>query len=326
MAAVHCVIIGFSNAENQKQKIIFPTDLQPLKAQNINAYLIDGGDVFVESRSFPLCDIPQMSSGGKPVEGGHLIFTEEERQGFLKKEPKSEKYFRPFMGSDDFINGHSRWCLWLFGVAPNELRSMPQVMKRIEEVKKFRLSSTKAATREYANYPAQFMEIKQPESDYLMIPATSSENRRYVPIGYLDKNVVASNAASFVPNATLYHFGILTSNVHNAWMRAVCGRLEMRYRYSVNIVYNNFPWCNPTDTQKAKIEQTAQAILDARAKYPDSSLADLYDETAMPPELRKAHKENDKAVMQLYGFSPKMSEAEIVAELFKMYEKLTKKK
>ncbi|MBQ4438228.1 methylase [bacterium] len=331
MAAVHCVIIGFSNAESQKQKIIFSNDLQQLKAENINAYLIDCSNVFVESRSLPLSNIPQMSSGGKPVEGGHLIFTEEEKIEFLKKEPKSEKYFRPFMGSDDFINGLSRWCLWLFGVSPNELRAMPQVMKRIEEVRKFRLVSVKAATREYANYPAQFMEIKQPEGDYLMIPATSSENRRYIPIGYLDKNVVASNAASFVPNATLYHFGILTSNVHNAWMRVVCGRLEMRYRYSVNIVYNNFPWpeagkihFDRLNDLKSKIEQTAQAILDARAKYPDSSLADLYDETTMPPELRKAHKENDKAVMAAYGFNPKMSESEIVAELFKMYEKLTK--
>ena len=325
MAAVHCVIIGFSNAENEKPRIIFGSDSQSMVAKNINAYLIDGADVFVESRPVPLCDVPQMSSGGKPVEGGHLIFTEEEKSDFLKKEPKAAQYFRPFMGSDDFINGHTRWCLWLLGAAPNELRAMPNVMKRIEEVRKFRLASVKAATREYANYPAQFMEIKQPESDYLMIPATSSENRQYVPIGYLDKNVVASNAASFVPNATLYHFGILASSVHNVWMRVVCGRLKSDYRYSINIVYNNFPWCNPSAEQKAKIEQTAQGVLDARAKYPDSSLADLYDESAMPPELRKAHRENDKAVMQAYGFKQGMEESEIVAELFKLYEVLTQK-
>nr|MCR4715357.1 methylase [Treponemataceae bacterium] len=254
MAAVHCVIIGFSNAENKKPKKLFLNETQSEIVPNINAYLISGTDVFVESRPIPLCDVPQMSSGGKPVEGGHLIFTDEEKTEFLKKEPSAEKYFRPFMGSDDFINGHGRWCLWLLGVSPKELLSMPLVMKHVEAVREFRLASVKAATREYANYPSQFMEIKQPESDYLMIPATSSENREYVPIGYLDKNVVASNAASFVPNATLYHFGVLTSNVHNTWMRVVCGRLEMRYRYSVNIVYNNFPWCTPTEEQKTKIE------------------------------------------------------------------------
>ena len=322
MAAVHCIIIGFSHAENNKPKEIFLDESNVERASNINAYLMDGENIFIESRSIPICAVPQMSSGGKPVEGGNLIFTEDEKNEFLKKEPNAEKYFRPFMGSDDFINGRGRWCLWLLGVAPNILRSMPQVIKRVEAVREFRLKSVKAATREYANYPSQFMEIKQPESDYLMIPATSSENRRYVPIGYLDKNVVASNAASFVPNASLYHFGVLTSSVHNAWMRCVCGRLEMRYRYSVNIVYNNFPWCNPTDDQKAKIEQTAQAILDVRNKYPDSTLADLYDETFMPKDLRKAHEANDKAVMDAYGFKAGMTESEIVGELFKLYEKL----
>ena len=228
------------------------------------------------------------------------------------------------MGSDDYINGHIRWCLWLLECSPKELREMPLVLERVEKVKEFRLASIKAATREYAQYPTRFMEIKQPDSDYLIIPATSSEKRKYIPIGYVDKNVVASNAASFVPNATLFHFGVLTSNVHMAWMSAVCGRLEMRYRYSVNIVYNNFPWCEPTEEQKVRIEQTAQAILDARALYPDCSLADLYDETVMPNELRKAHQANDKAVMQAYGFSIKMTESECVAELMKMYQKLTK--
>ena len=319
------MVIGFGSAENDRQKRIFLDDAHSQPASNINAYLIDAPDVLVESRAVPLCDVPQMSSGGKPVEGGHLIFTEAEKAEFLEKEPRAEKYFRPFMGSDDFINGRGRWCLWLLGASPAELRSMPQVMRRVEEVRKFRLASVKAATREYANYPAQFMEIKQPQSDYLMIPATSSENRRYVPIGYLDKNVVASNAASFVPNATLYHFGVLTSNVHNAWMRVVCGRLKSDYRYSVNIVYNTFPWCNPTDEQRAKIEKTAQGILDVRAKYPDSSLADLYDELTMPPELRRAHQENDKAVMKAYGFALSMTASDCVAELFKMYEGLAKK-
>ena len=230
------------------------------------------------------------------------------------------------MGSDDFINGQTRWCLWLLEASPKELKQMPLVMERIEAVKAFRLASVKSATREYANYPTRFMEIKQPQSTYLLIPATSSENRRYIPIGYLGKDVVASNAASFVPEASLYHFGILTSNVHMAWMRSVCGRLEMRYRYSNTIVYNNFPWPTPTNEQKQKIEQTAQAILDARARYPDSSLADLYDETLMPAELRKAHQANDKAVLAAYGFPVKITESECVAELFKMYSQLSERK
>ena len=327
-AHVHCVIVGFSASKNdQPDKYLYGDSGRRTLALNINPYLIDADNIWIESRTKPLCNVPSMSSGGKPVEGGFLIFSEEEKLEFLRKEPSAEPYFRPFMSSDDYINGHPRWCLWLLGLSPAVLRSMPYVMERVEAVRKFRLASVKAATREYANYPMQFMEIKQPDSDYLMIPNTSSERRKYIPIGYLDRTVVASNAASFVPNASLYHFGVLTSNVHNAWMRVVCGRLEMRYRYSVNIVYNNFPWPTPTDEQKAKIEQTAQVILDARALYPDSSLADLYDEAAMPPALRRAHQDNDRAVMQAYGFPIKreLQESYYVAELFKMYQELTSK-
>lgn len=322
-AHVHVVIGGFSIAPNPTPKRIYTTERYQV-VENINAYLIDAPVVFLDNRSKPICDVPAMRSGGKPVEGGNLIFTDDEKKAFVAQEPLAEKYMRPFMGSDDFINGHSRWCLWLLGISPKELRSMPLVMERVDAVREFRLSSTKAATREFAQQPSRFMEIKQPDSDYLMIPATSSENRRYIPIGYLQKNVVASNAASFVPDATLYHFGILTSNVHMAWMRTVCGRLKSDYRYSVNIVYNNFPWPVPKDAQKAKIELTAQAILDARALYPDSSLADLYDELTMPPELRKAHQNNDRAVMQAYGMSIKdTTESSCVAELMKRYQALT---
>ena len=324
-AHVHCVIIGFSTSNPDAAKCIYTAEGQVIEAKNINPYLIDAEEVWIESRNKPICDVPQMSSGGKPVEGGHLIFTQEEKEDFLKKEPNAAPYFRPFLSSDDFINGHTRWCLWLIGVSPNVLRSMPKVAARVEAVRKYRLGSVKAATREYANYPSQFMEIKQPDSEYLMIPNTSSEKRMYVPIGFLEKDVVASNAASFVPNATLYHFGILTSSIHNAWMRVVCGRLKSDYRYSVNIVYNNFPWPNPTDAQKAKIEKTAQAILDARANNPDSSLADLYSETFMPKDLRQAHQANDRAVMEVYSFDPKMTESQIVAELFKMYKNFTEK-
>ena len=328
-AHVHCVIVGFSSSKtNVQPKRIYINNVQSTEATNINPYLIDAETVWIESRNKPLCDVPSMSSGGKPVEGGHLIFTEEEKAEFLQTEPKAAPFFRPFMSSDDYINGHPRWCLWLLGVTPDVLRSMPHVLKRVEAVRQFRLESVKAATREFASYPAQFMEIKQPDTDYLMIPNTSSEKRSYIPMGFLNSSVVASNAASFVPNASLYHFGVLTSNVHNAWMRVVCGRLEMRYRYSVNVVYNNFPWPKPTEAQRAKIEQTAQAILDARALSPNASLADLYDEVAMPPELRKAHKANDLAVLRAYGFSRELAEEEnesmLVAKLFKMYQELTK--
>ena len=216
-----------------------------------------------------------------------------------------------------------KWCLWLLDATPHDIQSMPEVKKRIANVRKFRENSSKEATRKAASKSHLFAEIKQPNSDYLLIPLTTSSNRRYVPIAYVSKDVIANNGASFVPDASLYHFGVLTSNVHMAWMRTVCGYFGMSYRYSNNIVYNNFPWCNPTEKQKALIEKTAQAILDARAKYPDCSLADLYDETTMPPELRKAHQANDKAVMIAYGFDYKtMTESECVAELMKIYQKL----
>ena len=321
-AAVHCVIVGFDTIPNSYSiKYIFEGEGKRQVATNISPYLIDAPTVFIESLSKPLCNVPTMKSGGKPVEGGNLIFTEDEKSDFVSREPLSEKYFRPFVSSDDYINGHPRWCLWLLNISPKELRMMPLVMERVEKVREFRLASVKAATREFANYPTRFMEIKQPDTDYLIIPATSSENRKYIPIGYLDKNTIASNAASFVPNATVYDFGILTSNVHMAWMRTVCGRLEMRYRYSVNIVYNNFPFPNPTDAQKEAIEKTAQGILDARELYPDSSLADLYDSLTMPPELRKAHEANDKAVEKAYG-RKFADEAEIVAYLMQEYQRL----
>ena len=322
-AHVHCVIIGFSKADT-KAKTIYLSDSQAIQAANINPYLIDAPTTWIESRSKALCNVPEMSSGGKPVEGGFLILSEDEWNELLIKSPQFESYTRPFTSGDDFINNKKRYCLWLVNCPPNILRSSQEIIRRIEGVREFRLASVKEATRRCADTPTLFMEVKEPQSNYLLIPATSSEKRRYIPIGYVDKIVIPNNAVQFVPDATLFHFGVLTSNVHNAWMRVVCGRLEMRYRYSANIVYNNFPWPNPSDEQKARIEQTAQAILDARAKYPDSSLADLYDEVTMPPELRRAHQENDRAVMAAYGFSTKMTESECVAELFKMYQALAK--
>lgn len=324
-AHVHCVIVGFSVAPKNAERLLFSNGrMQEVSIINFN--LVEGPIVFIESRSKPICCVPEMRSGGKPVEGGFLIFNDSEKEDFIRLEEKSEKFFRKFMGSDDYINNNSRWCLWLLDAAPSDLRAMPHVLARIEAVRKFRLESVKEATREFANQPYRFMEIKQPLTDYLMVPLTSSENRKYIPMGFLSKDVIASNAASFVPNVTYYHFGILTSNVHMAWMRSVAGRLKSDYRYSNTIVYNNFPWPDPTPEQKAKIEQTAQAILDARALYPDSSLADLYDELTMPPELRTAHQNNDRAVMQAYGFPIKgFTESDCVAELMKLYQDMTRR-
>jgi hypothetical protein len=331
-AHVHCVIVGFhcsgQRTEGTKgtEATIFDGD-KVIEASHINGYLRNGPDVFVESRSKPLCDVPEMMAGGKPVEGGHLILTTQEKEEFLRQEPNACKYIRPFMGSEDYIYNEGRWCLWLKDASPSELRSMPKVMERVQKVREFRLSSVKAATRQAADTPWRFMEIKQPEADYILIPATSSESRSYIPMGWVPKDVVASNAANFIPSATLYHFGVLTSSAHMAWMRGVAGRLEMRYRYSAAIVYNNFPWPDLSDSAplREKIAQTAQAILDARAKYPDSSLADLYDPLTMPPDLRKAHEANDRAVLEAYGLKPGTPEPEIVAHLFKLYADVTKK-
>lgn len=325
-AHVHCVIVGFSVAPNNKPKVIFSSD-RPQVVQNINGYLLDADNIFVESRSKPICDIPEIGIGNKPIDGGNYLFTKEEMIDFLQKEPDAKKYFKPWYGSQEFINRCPRYCLWLGECAPNELRKMPECMKRVEAVRQFRLESKSAGTRKLAETPTRFHVENMPKSTYVVIPEVSSEKRKYVPMGFMTPDIFCSNLVKIVPNATLYHFGVLTSNVHMAWMRAVCGRLKSDYRYSKDIVYNNFPWPAPTDAQRAKIEQTAQAILDARALYPDSSLADLYDETTMPPELRKAHQENDKAVMRAYGFDIKTTtETSCVAELMRMYQKLLQEK
>lgn len=322
-AHVHCVIVGFSVAVNTNSKKLFIGDKLHL-SNNINAYLMDAPNVFIESRNTPLNGVLSMSSGGKPVEGGYYIFTDDEKNAFLKKEPSAQTYFRKFVGSDDFINGYTRWCLWLHDVSPSDIRKLPECMKRVNSVHDYRLESKKAATRAAAATPMSFMEIKRPVGKFLIVPEVSSQRRKYVPIGFSDKEMICSNKVRFVSNATMYHFGILTSNVHMAWMRAVCGRLKSDYSYSINVVYNNFPWPTPTEQQKAKIEQTAQAILDARTLYPDSSLADLYDDLTMPPELRKAHQDNDRAVMNAYGFTKgtaaRTSESACVTELMKLYQ------
>ena len=325
-AHVHCVIVGFSNKDsNQKQKIIFDENGNRQIATNINGYLLDAPTIFIDKNSKPLCDVPPMIRGSSPIDDGNFILTIEEKEEYIKKEPQGEKFLRPFMMGKDFIDRKPRFCFWLVGANPSEFRKCPILMNRIEAVRNFRLKSSKAATVQSAETPTIFGEMRPCESDYIAIPKVSSEQRRYIPMDYLPAEILAGDKLFQMPNASLYHFGVLTSNIHMAWMRAVCGRLKSDYSYSNTIVYNNFPWCNPTDEQKAKIEKTAQAILDARALFPDASLADLYDELGMPPELRKAHRENDKAVMAAYGFKPSMTESEIVSELFKMYEKLQSK-
>ncbi len=323
-AHVHCVIIGFSFAPNKKEKVIY-TDGIGESVNNINGYLIDAPDIFVESRNKPLCDIPEIGIGNKPIDGGNYLFTEEEMIEFIKKEPQAERYFKQWYGSQEFINQKPRYCLWLGECSPNELKKMPLCLRRVEAVRNFRLASKSAGTVKLAERPTRFHVENMPETTYLLVPRVSSEQRRYIPIGFMHPSELTSDSAHIIPSATLYHFGVLTSNVHMAWTRVVCGRLKSDYRYSKDIVYNNFPWPNPTAEQKSKIEKTAQGILDARDLYPDSSLADLYDNLTMPPELRKAHTANDIAVMQAYGFNIKeMSESDCVAELMKMYQKLVK--
>ena len=324
-AHVHCVIVGFSIAPLTAPKRLYDNGVERI-AKNINGYLVEADNVIIDSRTKPICKVPEIGIGNKPIDGGFYLFTEEEMQEFIKKEPKSEKYFRKWLGSKEFINGFCRYCLWLGECSPKELRDMPECLKRVEAVRDFRLKSSSAGTRKIADKPTRFHVENMPKSNYIVVPEVSSERRRYIPLGFMSPDILCSNLVKLIPNATLYHFGVLTSNVHMAWMRTVCGRLKSDYRYSKDIVYNNFPWCAPDEKQKATIEKTAQMILDARAKYPDCSLADLYDETTMPPELRKAHQANDKAVMQAYGFDYKtMTESECVAELMKMYQGLTEK-
>lgn len=323
-AHVHCVIVGFSVAPNSASRKLFTSDGFQI-ANNINGYLLDAPIIFVESRKTPLSDVPNAVFGSMPNDGGFLCdFDTEKKNEIVDKYPAAEKMFRKFLGASEFLNNKERWCLWLKDISPADLKNVSPVMDAIQKVKESRENSNRAATKKLADFPTLFGEIRQPDSNYLLIPRTSSENRRYIPIGFMPPTVIASDAATIIPNATLYHFGVLTSNVHNSWIRAVAGRLKSDYRYSGSVVYNNFPWPNPTDEQKAKIEKTAQAILDARALFPDSSLADLYDPLTMPTELLKAHQANDRAVMQAYGLNiAQTSEADCVAFLMRRYQDLT---
>ena len=324
-AHVHCVIVGFSIALNPNARLLYTAE-RFQEVENINAYLVAADNVFIEARSKPICGVPILQNGGKPTEGGFLILSEEEKDNLIITEPQISPFIRPYMMGKDFIDRKPRYCLWLVNVNPILLNKCPQVKKRIQQVREYRLSSPKLATQKKAETPMLFDEVRECKTDYVAIPKVSSENRRYIPIEYLKSEIIPGDSIFMIPETTLYHLGVLTSNIHMAWMRAVCGRLKSDYRYSNTIVYNNFPWPNPTEEQKAKIEQTAQAILDARALYPESSLADLYDELTMPPELRKAHQANDRAVMDAYGFTKghpaRTSESACVAELMRMYQKL----
>lgn len=324
-AHVHCVIVGFSWAPFKEKKYIY-TSGNGTEATTINGYLLDAPVVIIEERSKPLCDVPSIVRGSQATDDGHYLFTPEEKAEFLKKEPQAEKFFKRFMMGREFINNIERWCLWMPNITPTELKFCPEILKRVQAVKELREASKNKQTQQSANIPWRFGQYRVPAEHYIAFAKVSSERRRYVPFGFLTNEVIPGDKLFTIPDATIYMFGVLTSNVHMAWMRTVCGRLKSDYSYSTTIVYNNFPWPLPTEEQKAKIEQTAQAILDARALFPEASLADLYDEVAMPPELRKAHQANDRAVMEAYGWkvSREFTESVCVAELFKLYEKLTK--
>jgi hypothetical protein len=328
MAAVHCVIIGFGVFDVEKKTIFEYDDIRgephAVSAASINPYLVDAPDVVLPRRSNPICNVPDIGIGNKPIDDGNYLFTADERAEFVKREPQAEKYFRRWLGADEFINGYERWCLWLGDCPPDELRRMPEAMKRMEAVKLYRLASRSAPTRRLAATPTRFHVENMPDSNYLVIPEVSSERRHYIPIGFLGPNTLCSNLVKIAPNATRYHFGVATSAMHMAWVRYVCGRLESRYRYSAAIVYNNFPWPeNPSEAQKQKIEEAAQGVLDARSQFPGSSLADLYDPLTMPPALVKAHQKLDAAVDAAYGKKGFKNDAERVAFLFMLYQRYT---
>ena len=324
-AHVHCVVIGFArgNAVGGK-KVIY--DGEAVKeVREINPYLVEGAPVFIDKRETPICGVPRIMYGSMPIDDGHLVLNREDVDALLKESPDNARFIRRYAGGDEIIKNKERWCLWLEGISPREMRQSPLVMERVRRTMEFRQGSNRPQTLKLAETPYLFGEIRQPRTDMLVIPKVSSERRRYIPVAFVSPDVIVNGSALIVPDATAYEFGVIISNVHMAWMRAVAGRLETRYQYSGSNVYNNFPWPNPTDGQKARIAATAQAILDARGLYPDSSLADLYDELTMPAELRKAHQENDRAVMQAYGFDVRtMTESQCVAELFKRYQELTK--
>jgi hypothetical protein len=335
-AAVHCVIVGFG-PEDQAVKTIYEyEDIKGLPhavpVKRINAYLVDAPDVLLNKRRTPICAVPEMTNGSKPTDGGNLLMNDADKAALLAAEPQAAKWIRPFLGSEEFINSTARWCLWLVDCPPNELRAMPEVMKRVQAVKAMRLASAKTATVQLANAPSIFGELRQPKKKFIAIPEVSSERRKFIPIGFLSSDIVPSNKIQTIPDGTLFQFGVLCSTMHNAWMRYTCGRLESRYSYSASIVYNNYPWPGfageaLSDKHRTAIEQAAQCVLDARAQFASSSLADLYDPLTMPPALLKAHQKLDTAVDAAYqpsgGKKTYASDAERVAFLFELYQRIT---
>jgi len=327
-AAVYCIIVGFANYNSSNKSIFEYEDIKgeahQLKAKNINPYLVDAKDIFIGKRRKPICNIPEISFGSMPNDGGNFLFSDTEKKEFIAKEPKSEKFFKRLISAYEFLNGHVRWCLWLKDANPTELKEAKLVTERVENVKNIRAESTRQATQKLAAFPTLFGEDRQPNSDYVLIPRVSSENRKYIPMGFFNENSIASDTCLFIEGAKLYHFGILMSTIHMAWVKTVCGRLKSDYRYSNEIVYNNYPWPeNPSDKTVNAIEVAAQKVLDARLQFPNSSLADLYDPLTMPPALIKAHNELDKAVDLAYRPQGFTSEANRMVYLFELYEKYT---
>ena len=320
-AHVHCIIVGFSYIDKDVKKIYENDKMKIVK--NINAYLLDAANIFIESRNKPINkDLSPIGIGDQSIDDGNYLFSYDEMQDFIKDEPQSKEYFKEYLGAYEFLNNKKRYCLWLGNCPPDKLRNMPKCLDRVEKVKKFREASKRIPTLKLANIPNHFGTETIPENNYLIIPRVSSQTRRYIPIGFMSPDVWCADSVHMVLNATIYDLEILESNVHMSWVRAFAGRLKSDYRYSKDVVYNNFPWPHPTKEQKEKIEKTAQMILDARAKYPNSSLADLYDELTMPKELRTAHQLNDKAVMEAYNFGIRTTESECVSKLMEMYQDL----
>ena len=327
-AAVFCVIIGFANFDTNTKSIFEYEDIKgeahEINAKNINPYLVDAKDTIIIKRSKHICNVPEISFGNMPNDGGNFLFTEEEKQEFIKKEAGSYKYFKPLISAHEFLNGENRWCLWLQGAEPGELKNLKEVSKRINAVKKLREDSTREATKRLASFPALFGEIRQPLDKYILIPRHSSENRKYIPIGFFNTDSIVSDSCLAIDNATLYHFGILQSQMHFTWIKTTCGRIKSDFRYSNEIVYNNYPWPeNPPEKQQKVIETAAQKVLDVRLEFPESSLADLYNPLIMPPSLVKAHNELDKAVDKAYRPQPFTTEANRMVFLFELYEKYT---
>jgi hypothetical protein len=326
-AAVYCVIIGFANFDTVNKSIFEYEDIKgeahEIKVKNINPYLVDAKDIVIKKRTTPLCNIPKMSFGNMPLDGGNLILSDEEKIEFLKIEPSAEKYILPLVSAHEFLNGKKRWCLWLVNAEPSEIKQLPEVLKRVEAVRKFRIDSVAPSTQKFADLPTLFRDRNRPDT-FIVVPRVSSENRPYIPFGFFDKNSIVSDTCMSIPNGNKYHFGVLMSAMHMAWVKAVCGRLESRFRYSKDIVYNNYPWPDNSSENRVKaIETAAQKVLDTRLQFPNSSLADLYDPLTMPPALVKAHNELDKAVDLAYRPQPFTSEANRMVFLFELYEKYT---